>query len=102
MRIKVLFFTVAAFIGGPSIGVAVAPLAHAYPNCAAARAAGAAPLYRGQPGYSSKLDRDGDGVACETGSSGYSPGQSIPAPAIPSASVPQPVPAPVLPSGGSE
>jgi hypothetical protein len=29
------------------------------------RAAGAAPLYRGQPGYSSKLDRDGDGVACE-------------------------------------
>ncbi|WP_425461007.1 excalibur calcium-binding domain-containing protein [Leekyejoonella antrihumi] len=27
------------------------------------RAAGAAPIYRGQPGYSSKLDRDG--VACE-------------------------------------
>ncbi|WP_239681902.1 excalibur calcium-binding domain-containing protein [Streptococcus constellatus] len=22
-------------------------------------------MYRGQPGYSSKLDRDGDGVACE-------------------------------------
>jgi outer membrane biosynthesis protein TonB len=36
-----------------------------YANCAAARAAGAAPLYAGQPGYSSKLDRDGDGVACE-------------------------------------
>lgn len=36
-----------------------------YRNCSAARAAGAAPLYRGQPGYSSKLDRDGDGVACE-------------------------------------
>lgn len=36
-----------------------------YPNCAAARAAGVAPIYRGQPGYSSKLDRDGDGVACE-------------------------------------
>lgn len=63
------------------------------------------PLYRGQPGYSSKLDRDGDGVACETGSSVYSPGRSIPAPAIPSASVPQPVPtpipAPALQSGGS-
>lgn len=105
MRIKVLFFTVAAFIGGPSIGVALAPFAQAYPNCAAARAAGAAPLYRGQPGYSSKLDRDGDGVACETGSSVYAPGQSIPAPAIPSASVPQPVPtpipAPALQSGGS-
>ena len=37
-----------------------------YANCAAVRAAGAAPLYRGQPGYRSALDRDGDGVACET------------------------------------
>lgn len=36
-------------------------------SCAAARAAGAAPLYRGDPGYSSALDRDGDGVACESG-----------------------------------
>ncbi|GAA2347194.1 excalibur calcium-binding domain-containing protein [Dactylosporangium salmoneum] len=36
-----------------------------YKNCAAARAAGAAPLYRGEPGYRSGLDRDGDGVACE-------------------------------------
>lgn len=36
-----------------------------YANCAAARAAGAAPLYQGQPGYRLKLDRDGDGVACE-------------------------------------
>jgi hypothetical protein len=34
-------------------------------NCTEARAAGAAPVYRGQPGYSSKLDRDGDGVGCE-------------------------------------
>jgi hypothetical protein len=36
-----------------------------YPNCVAARAAGAAPIYRGQPGYGSHLDRDGDGKACE-------------------------------------
>ncbi|MFF1882965.1 excalibur calcium-binding domain-containing protein [Pseudarthrobacter sp. NPDC058196] len=36
-----------------------------YANCTAAKAAGAAPLYRGQPGYRSALDRDGDGVACE-------------------------------------
>ncbi|WP_328277712.1 excalibur calcium-binding domain-containing protein [Sphingobium sp.] len=36
-----------------------------YPNCAAARAAGAAPLRRGDDGYSRRLDRDGDGVACE-------------------------------------
>lgn len=36
-----------------------------FPNCAAARAAGAAPLLLGQPGYRPELDRDGDGVACE-------------------------------------
>lgn len=36
-----------------------------YANCSAARAAGAAPIRRGDPGYSRRLDRDGDGVACE-------------------------------------
>jgi hypothetical protein len=36
-----------------------------YENCTAVRAAGAAPSHRGEPGYSSKLDRDGDGIACE-------------------------------------
>lgn len=36
-----------------------------YANCSAVRAAGAAPIYAGDPGYSSKLDRDGDGVGCE-------------------------------------
>ena len=36
-----------------------------YPNCTAAKAAGVTPLYRGQPGYSTTLDRDGDGIACE-------------------------------------
>jgi len=37
-----------------------------YPNCDAVRAAGKAPLSRGQPGYRSPLDGDGDGVACES------------------------------------
>jgi endonuclease YncB( thermonuclease family) len=36
-----------------------------YANCSAARAAGAAPLTRGSAGYRSRMDRDGDGVACE-------------------------------------
>jgi endonuclease YncB( thermonuclease family) len=36
-----------------------------YENCTAARAAGAAPVRRGDPGYGSHLDRDGDGVGCE-------------------------------------
>lgn len=36
-----------------------------YPNCDAVRAAGKAPLHRGEPGYRPALDGDGDGVACE-------------------------------------
>lgn len=36
-----------------------------YVNCSEARAAGAAPVHRGDPGYWPHLDRDGDGVACD-------------------------------------
>ena len=36
-----------------------------YANCAAARAAGAAPLHRGDAGWSDAMDGDGDGIACE-------------------------------------
>ncbi|MEU6944281.1 excalibur calcium-binding domain-containing protein [Streptomyces sp. NPDC046316] len=35
-----------------------------YANCDAVRAAGAAPLRVGEPGYRAGLDGDGDGVAC--------------------------------------
>ncbi|MEU7073495.1 excalibur calcium-binding domain-containing protein [Streptomyces narbonensis] len=42
-----------------------APAPVSYSNCSEVRAAGAAPIYAGQPGYSRRLDRDGDGVACE-------------------------------------
>ncbi|WP_072688927.1 GmrSD restriction endonuclease domain-containing protein [Rhodococcus marinonascens] len=37
-----------------------------YKNCSAARAAGAAPVRIGQAGYGTHLDRDGDGVGCES------------------------------------
>lgn len=37
----------------------------AFANCTAARAAGAAPVRAGDPGYGRHLDRDGDGVGCE-------------------------------------
>jgi hypothetical protein len=37
----------------------------AFRNCDAARAAGAAPVHRGDPGYGAHLDRDNDGVGCE-------------------------------------
>ncbi len=36
-----------------------------YAGCNQVRAAGKAPLYRGQPGYREGMDGDGDGVACE-------------------------------------
>lgn len=42
-----------------------APGSGAFANCSEARAAGAAPVRRGDPGYGPHLDRDGDGVGCE-------------------------------------
>ncbi|MBS9534382.1 excalibur calcium-binding domain-containing protein [Mycobacterium sp. M1] len=51
-----------------AVGFATVPVAAAepyYKNCAEARDAGVAPLHEGDPGYRSKLDRDGDGIACE-------------------------------------
>lgn len=37
----------------------------AFRNCTEARAAGAAPVHVGEPGYGPHLDRDGDGIGCE-------------------------------------
>jgi hypothetical protein len=45
---------------------APAPSSVYFGSCADAKAAGAAPLYSGQPGYRAGLDRDRDGVACES------------------------------------
>jgi hypothetical protein len=36
-----------------------------YRDCKTAQLAGVAPLLRGQAGYRSHLDEDGDGIACE-------------------------------------
>ena len=36
-----------------------------YANCDDAKAAGAAPMYKGDPGYRPELDRDKDGIACD-------------------------------------
>ncbi len=70
-------------VGAIALGIAGAPTAHAapstttpspapttgasvyYPNCKTACDDGAAPIYRGQPGYRAALDRNNDGVACE-------------------------------------
>lgn len=36
-----------------------------YKNCGEVRAAGAAPIHLGEPGYAKHLDRDGDGMGCD-------------------------------------
>jgi hypothetical protein len=41
------------------------PGGRAFANCSEARAAGAAPVRRGDPGYGPHLDRDNDGIGCE-------------------------------------
>ena len=59
--------------GAPAAAAATPPAAPApapaadtfYKNCAAVRAAGAAPIRAGQPGFQTKFDGDGDGVGCE-------------------------------------
>ncbi|ASR54102.1 deoxyribonuclease [Cellulomonas sp. PSBB021] len=46
-------------------GAPTPPPAGSFASCADARAAGAAPLHAGDPGYRPGLDGDGDGIACE-------------------------------------
>ncbi|GAA1886319.1 excalibur calcium-binding domain-containing protein [Asanoa iriomotensis] len=57
---------VAATTAPSKAATQAAPKPVSYANCAAVRAAGKAPLRRGQPGYRTALDADRDGVACES------------------------------------
>ncbi|WP_243878878.1 excalibur calcium-binding domain-containing protein [Streptomyces sp. KS 21] len=50
--------------GGGSGGVSGGSSVY-FKSCAEAKAAGAAPMRRGQPGYRDALDRDKDGIACD-------------------------------------
>ncbi|WP_051322602.1 excalibur calcium-binding domain-containing protein [Luteimonas sp. J29] len=49
----------------PSPPAGRAPVDRPFANCDEARAAGAAPVRRGEPGYGPHLDRDNDGIGCE-------------------------------------
>ncbi|PZU02215.1 MAG: deoxyribonuclease [Gordonia sp. (in: high G+C Gram-positive bacteria)] len=49
----------------PPPPVVDAPASVYYPDCAAAKAAGAAPISAGEPGYRPGLDGDRDGIACD-------------------------------------
>jgi len=60
-------------VGETSVTLSAPPLLYTdlqrivefYANCKEAKAAGAAPMYKGDPGYRPELDRDGDGSACD-------------------------------------
>lgn len=70
VTIRVLLAAMAAFgILGFGFGVTVAPVAQAdppYANCKAAAKDGRYNIPRGDPAYGSWLDRDNDGIACES------------------------------------
>lgn len=77
----ILTAALATFVGAYALAPSPTPKPHAtdptslrisqrsddvyYARCADARAAGAAPIYAGEPGYREGLDGDGDGIACE-------------------------------------
>ncbi len=54
-----------SYVAQPVVPQKPASTSAYYKNCTAVRAAGADPIHVGDPGYSRKLDRDGDGVGCE-------------------------------------
>lgn len=69
MSIRIVLAVVAAVLGVLGAGLTVAPAAQAdppYASCKAAAADGRYNIPKGDPAYSSKLDRDGDGIACES------------------------------------
>ena len=70
-----------------------------YADCAAAEAAGVAPIARGRPGYRPALDADGDGIACDTPptAAATTPAPRTPIAPGPTASTPTPVPVPTTP-----
>jgi hypothetical protein len=69
MQAKLSGFVAAMAFGAISAGVAAAPLAVAHPpyrNYFPARADGRHDIPRGDPAYAPHLDRDNDGIACES------------------------------------
>lgn len=55
----------AAALGGSVAQAAAATAGPPYRNCSEAHADGRYNIPRDDPAYSSKLDREGDGLACE-------------------------------------
>ncbi len=68
-----ILIVLTAMVAGAACGSSPTPASEggkiepvSYANCDAVKAAGKAPLHKSDPGYSTSLDRDGDGTACDT------------------------------------
>ncbi|MCV7032223.1 excalibur calcium-binding domain-containing protein [Mycobacterium sherrisii] len=69
MKIRHVVVVLAAIGAVLGIGLTGAPAAHAdpaYGDCKAAAQDGRYNIPRGDPAYQQKLDRDNDGIACES------------------------------------
>jgi Excalibur calcium-binding domain len=59
-------FVLAGVIAAAAVGIAPVATAAPYKNCSQARANGDTDIPSSSPNYGPWLDRDGDGVACES------------------------------------
>ena len=69
MALRVILAAMAFGAAVVGVGVAAAPVAVAdppYKNCSQARADGRQDIPRSDPAYAPRLDRDNDGIACES------------------------------------
>ena len=86
--------TAAALLGvvlfSGAAGASPAAASQLFRNCDEARAAGFSDMRAGEPGYSADLDRDNDGIACDSDEAAPA------APAVPDP-VPQPAPQAAMP-----
>ncbi len=63
MRVILLSVLILASASAAPVGAQGGP---SFRNCTEARAAGYSNIRRGEPGYARHLDRDNDGIACES------------------------------------
>ncbi|GHG06918.1 hypothetical protein GCM10017783_19350 [Deinococcus piscis] len=64
MQKTVLMFAALTLAAAPALAAGKIP-AGGFKSCKEANAAGYYNIKKGDPAYSAKLDRDGDGMACE-------------------------------------
>ena len=69
MKTRILVAAAAAVVGALGLGVTTSPVEQAvspYADCKAAAKDGRYNIPKGDPAYAPKLDRDNDGIACES------------------------------------